>query len=325
MADMNITSLSCRTYLSDLPSPVWKWTFGVINTINSLTATIANSLAFYIMLSSQDMQTLSNRILISLIITDLIAGVSVAPLHAAQLLVTSVSLNCTVEQVRRSLAAVLVGASALTVATISYDRYLHLTKLNNYYKYMTKQKVTGFLILAWLVPGSLPIIRMRLNTEKAYVSIFTTLMLSIFVVLIVFYALTLSSLRERAAWRQKSAQIERQQMRTVKTVITIITCYVVMGLPITIPIILMHVNIPQTTMNTVYVSTLTLNMLNSTANPIIYYYRNRSIRKSARKLFGLDSWQSQNSFSSDGQATKNRSSTVASVSITQSLDTMTTN
>ena len=284
----NGTNDSCTTYLSNFPSATLSFSFGLLNAANSVTATVENSIALFIMLWYRELHSISDRIFISLIITDLFAGLTAAPLHAAQLLSKEISYNCRVEEVRRSLAALLIGVSALTVATISYDRYLHLTKLNNYYKYMTKRKAAVLIIFAWIVPALLPTLRISAETELPYNIAFPALMIIIFITLIVFYALILCSLKRRSAWRESSPRLEKRQLQTMKTVITIITCFVVMGLPVILPVILMPLNIDKETMSAIYVPALTLNMLNSSANPVIYYYRSPNIRRCAKKLFRLD-------------------------------------
>ena len=286
---MLMANRSCQTYMSNFPSTAWNWTFGMINATNSITATFENAVALLIMVWYKECHSISDRIFTSLIITDLLAGLTTAPLYSVQLFSKDISSNCTVEQVRRSSSAILIAASALTVATISYDRFLHITKLNNYNKHMTKGKSLVFILLCWVVPVSLPILRIFAETQNYYVIAFSSLMALVFVIMIVFYVLILISIRKRGSWRRRSVQIEKQRMRTVKITITIITCYVLMGLPVMIPLILMPFQIEPETMGAIYVSAVTLNMLNSSANPVIYYYRNPSIRKCFKKLMRLDS------------------------------------
>ena len=303
---MIMSNTSCNTnYLSNFPSPIWNYTFGTINAVNAFTAIVENSFVLFIILWYKELCTISDGILISLVITDLLAGCTTSPLYAVKLFSETISLNCTVEEVRRSLGAVLIGASALSVAAISYDRYLRMMKLHNYSQHMTKGKCILLVLLCWVIAGSLPLLRHLPKTEIYYVIAFSTLMALVFLLLIILYFLVLNSLRQRASWRQRSVQIEKQQMRSVKIVILIITVYVLMALPVMIPLILMPLQIDSETMGAIYVSVLTLNNLNSSANPIIYYYRNPFIRKYAKKLLGLDTKSNH-----DGLSAKARSATV---------------
>ena len=301
-----MSNTSCNTnYLSKFPSPIWNYTFGTINAINTVTAVLENSFVLFIVLRYKKLCTISDGILISLIITDLLAGFTTSPLYAVKLFSETISLNCTVEEVRRSLGAVLIGASALSVAAISYDRYLRMMKLHNYSQHMTKGKSILLVLICWLIAGCLPILRHLPETEIYYVITFSTLMALVFLILIILYFLILNSLRKRASWRQSSVEIEKKQMRTIKIVLSIITVYMIMALPVMIPLILMPLEIDAETMGAIYVSVLTLNNLNSSANPIIYYYRNPFIRKYARKLIGLDTKSDQ-----EGSSEKPRSATV---------------
>ena len=272
----------------------WKIPFGVIDTVISLTAIIENTLALTVILKYKELYNVSNCILTSLIITDLCAGLSAAPLQAIQLLFDDLTRHCKIEEARRSIVAMLVGTSALTIATISYDRYLHLTQLYNYDKYMTKRKAGVLIILSWCIPVILPVLRLKDtgNKENAYIIFFTTLMVLTFISLLVFYVMILSSLRQRATWRRRSLTLEQKQLRTFRTIMIIITCFVVMGFPITIAIIVKNYSetfgLNAKTNGRVYVVSLTLNLLNSAANPVIYYYSSPSIKKCAKRLLRLD-------------------------------------
>ena len=285
--------MSCNSSMSFLPSPTWNLVFGGINVAVSVTATLENLLVLFILFWYKDLHTLTNRIFVSLAVTDVMVGLTAAPLHAAELLIKDFSHNCLADQARRSISSVLIGASAFTIATISYDRYLHLTKLCNYNEHMTKRKINIFIAFSWMIPGILPILQILDKSKNIYVSVFSAFMGTVFIVLLICYVMILSVLRQRAAWRKRSAQLEIRQLRTMKTVITIITCYFIMGLPVTIPLILLVFRIDPKTNGAIYVSVLTLNMLNSSVNPVIYYCRNPNFKRNAMRLFYLSTSRNQ--------------------------------
>ena len=146
--------MPCKSILSNLPSAAWYYIFGSINLVVALSATVENSLALFALIWYKDMHSRSNRIIVSLAATDLLVGLTIAPLQAAELLVPGLHKNCAVDQARRILSAILVEASTFTIAAISYDRYVRLTRLNNYRLHKTSRKI-NILITTSLFFGML--------------------------------------------------------------------------------------------------------------------------------------------------------------------------
>ena len=112
--------------------------------------------------------TLSTKILTSLAVSDLLVGTVSSPLTCWQVL-NYISLKvCEIHHVRRYFLFFLCVTSCLTLALISYDRYIYLTKLTNYNKYMTKRKLVALLLLAWLVPALIPVFQLRIFGYYVY-------------------------------------------------------------------------------------------------------------------------------------------------------------
>ena len=61
----------------------------------------------------------------------------------------------------RYLSSILLGSSLFTVGFISYDRCLHLVRLNQYN--MPRWKMIPVLLLCWLVPIIIPLFRYSLH------------------------------------------------------------------------------------------------------------------------------------------------------------------
>ena len=277
--------MSCTSILSFLPSQAWNNVFGAANIMISITATLENVLVLLVFLLFKDLQTLSNRTLVSLSVTDLLVGLLVAPIHAAHLLNEDILHNCTSDAVRRYAGAALCGISAFTIGSISYDRYLHMTKLNNYNMFMSSKKSWIFISVSWILPGIVP--ASRFIAEKIYVSIFVSFMTVNFLILFVCYIMILSALRSKSEWRVRSRKLYEQQMKTFKTVMVLLTCFTLMNFPIVIPLIMTAIddNIKKDTVGAVFITGITLVNLNSAINPVIYYFRNQQFRQKALRLF----------------------------------------
>ena len=278
------SSLSSLSQMSHL-SREWRLTFGVINILICITAVIENLIVLFILIWYKNLHTLSNRILASLAVSDLLVGVAVAPLQSFQLMTKSD--NECLHQIRRYLSTLLIGASTLTVGAISYDRYLHMTKLHNYNMHMSKRKIVIIILLSWLFPGCIPLLRLIGDSENTYGMMILSWVTMIFVTMIVCYILTLSALKKSIQWHKTYTHKESKQVHATKAVFILLTCYIIMVLPICIPHTLYLINreaLSPENHEKMYLIVLTLAMFNSSVNPIIYVSRNPHFSENATKL-----------------------------------------
>ena len=119
-----------------------KFIFLLLNFGSSLVTILGHSLVMVVLFYTSTLKTRPNCFL------SLLAGADVAVALIAQpvtcLLVIHVlhmSQICTASNLLAYVCTVSCGASIGMLALIGYDRYLHLSKLKNYNKYMTKRKL----------------------------------------------------------------------------------------------------------------------------------------------------------------------------------------
>ena len=278
--------MSCTSYLSYLSSNNWSSTCGGISIFICLTASIENIVILVTFACSRSLHTETNGLLASLAVSDLLVGVVLAPLHALQLLSPEFLNDCVVDETRRYLSTLLIGASAFTIGGISYDRYLHMSKLMNYNKYMSKMKATLMISACWMIPAVIPIFRYIFKSQRVYFIALIVAIVLILGTLLACYVLIVMSLINRGKCARLNKKCEMRQMRTLKTVALILTTFLFMILPIFVHHIV-FVGFPRTHIRTkveLYIVGQTLAMLNSSANPIIYYFRNPEFRANLNKL-----------------------------------------
>ena len=282
--------MSCTSYLAYLPSIDWELSCGITSIFICITASIENIIILLTLSWYKNLHTSTNGLLASLALSDLLVGLTLAPLHALQLLSPNLLNHCLVDEIRRYLSTLLIGASAFTIGGISYDRYLHMSKLMNYRDYMSKKKVTGIIFFCWLIPALIPVIRYVFKSEKAYFSAIVIGVALVLGTLLACYILIIASMRYRGRWIHISRQFEERQLRTLRTVIIILTTFILMILPICLHHIV-FIAFPTTDIHTkvkLYMVGQTLAMLNSSANPVIYYFRNPEFRANLRKILHLN-------------------------------------
>ena len=160
--------------------------FGAMFIVTSIVATTGNGFALLIIWRPGYKITPSTKILTSLAVSDLLVGIVSSPLTCWQIL-NYISLKvCDTDHVRRYFLFFLCVTSGLTLALVSYDRYIYLTKLTNYNKYMTKRKLVALLVLAWLVPALIPLFQFR--TFEHYVYLFGGLFCFFGILIVLFFS-----------------------------------------------------------------------------------------------------------------------------------------
>ncbi len=132
---------------------------GTTNSVLGLLALVGNVLMFVIIYKNPRLQTRSSACLLSLAMTDFLVGLIIAPMHVLQFFMLKFRNNCTFNTVRRFLSTFLLCSSIMSIALISYDRYIHLSKTFKYPDYMTKKKVVLLIIFCWVLPAALPFLR----------------------------------------------------------------------------------------------------------------------------------------------------------------------
>ena len=165
--------MNCETCMSLLEPPLTT-AFGIRFVVISVIATTGNGFVLFIIWRPGHNLTSSTKILTSLVVSDLFVGIILSPLICFQEL-NEVSLNnCKIDYIWRYLLFFFCNTSGLSLAVISYDRYILLTKLTNYNKFMTKRKLTVLLIIIWMVPAMLPVFQIKIFGQYIYLALFLT-------------------------------------------------------------------------------------------------------------------------------------------------------
>lgn len=278
--------MACNSTLGNLPNEYWSNVLGSLMCIATISATLENLLVLVVLSKYSVLKTTSNKILASLAMADFLTGATVAPLHAVQYLSEDVRQNCVVEQMRRYISTALIGASTLSLGFISYDRCLHLVKLQKYK--MRLRFLYTVLLVCWLVPILIPFLRKISNSEQIYsATILTVGTINLLTILISYLAVILAlhqySRRCGTGFHQSAVENER---RAGVTVLIVITLYISMLVPIFIHHGLNLTNsFDEKFLAITYSVAQCLAILNSSVNPLIYCYRTPVLKKFTRTLF----------------------------------------
>ena len=124
----------------------------------SILAIVENGFILFFIWKPDRKIPFSIKILSSLAVSDLLVGMVLSPVTSWQVLNHTSLNNCNADYVRRYFTVLLVGSSVLTLVLVAFNRYISLTKLTNYNRYMSNRKLIVLITFAWLVPALTPIL-----------------------------------------------------------------------------------------------------------------------------------------------------------------------
>ena len=281
-----VVNMACNSTLGNLPDDTWSNVLGGLMCVITATASVENFIVLLVLQRFKTLHTASNKILASLAMSDFLTGAILAPLHAAQYLNKDILMNCTMEDVRRYISTVLIGASTFNLGLISCDRCLHLIKLQDYK--LEKKVLYPAIAFCWVVPILLPFLRKIGKTEHVYsVTLITigTIILTIIVVSYLGVIISLKAYAKRYSKRMRQTAILNEK-RAGNTVVIIITLYIIMIVPV-----FLHFGLKSTKSFDKYFLAKSYNIgmilaiANSSINPMVYCYRTRPLRNCVHKLF----------------------------------------
>ena len=322
--------MTCKLNLKDLPASVGI-TLGIANIIIGLLAFSGNLFIFYIVIRNTSLRTRTVCCLISLTTTDFLVSLALEPLFIIQLLSSRLAINCELNATRRFLTAMLTGASMSTLAAISYDRFVHLSKTVNYEKHMTKTLMACLITLSWLLPFTSTFFKYIGEDELVYsASIFVYSLIMVSIILVSYAKImkiidskrkSLSALASdtinRHAELRREQRLLRTQEKAAKAIRLIFLCFGLFIIPITayhgIAIVSkMSAGRSQHSesaekrrwMIIVYAVAMTISMGNSAINPVIYYFRIPEFKDTAKKVINTISVTSNREEMVNGRASK---------------------
>ena len=302
---------ACINNYAILP-PVWRYTFGAINVAVAAVAFIGNFLIGILMLKVPSLRSRANIIIGSLVATDLVVGLLLAPMHSLELFSEIARQNCSLNDVRRFLDVFLLAFSAASVALISYDRYVHISKIQEHAHHMRRKKV-AFVIFPCLVLSAL--------IDQRFYGVVTLVYLSsILVIMLVSCQHLIKIAKEREQqvvqgkkenpvkgskqdiqkkkednWQRRIKERQtKRHIQAAKMASMIISCFVACLSPLTVYTgfvaveAFLSAGIPEfngAVKGLSYTVAMILAMARSAINPVIYYLEHPKFREQLQKIF----------------------------------------
>ena len=262
----------------------------IFNAYFSYTATMLNIVAINVIRKTSSLPKNLKTFLLSLAVSDLGVGLLAQPMHVAYIM-DSKQNNATNETYNVIYIAFLIPtnfftyASLFSVTALCADRFLAFRLHLRYQELVTCNRVAAVVVLIWLISALISLIRLFIPKDIMYVSfviiqsacIITATSLSVKLYLTIRRHINQIHVPQVAQNDQgESVQRKRKSaMASLYVYLVFIVCY--------LPNICVLINIannsePRNDLQHLQFYTLTLQFLNSTLNPLIYYWKMKGIQ-----------------------------------------------
>ena len=261
----------------------WRYTLGSLMAVVGVLATGGNFLILLVFYKNMSLRTTSNKIIISITLADFLTGVIAVPIFAALLLAPQPELDCA----WAISAQVLVPASVLSVAVLSFERMKRIQRLNDFR--ISNKVLHSILAIVWLVSLLLAILPMA-GTFIYGIVVFVFGLIGLLVI-IVSYGGLFFFLRKHGMHNSSSEQIENarviRERKAAITAIIIVTCYLLTTLPAIIEKVIdgTHQYENNSVRGKAGILATSALFSNSVFNPILYVLRMPELRKEIKRLF----------------------------------------
>ena len=261
----------------------WYLTLCVFNAYLSYTATMLNIAAIYAIRKTSSVSKNLKTMLLSLAISDLGVGLLVQPMFVAYVM-NSKQNNETNEFYNAIHIAFLIPtnffiyASLFSVTALCVDRILAIRLHLRYQELVTDKRVAAVVVLIWVISALISLIRLFIPKDIMYVSFVIIQSACIITATSLSAKLYLTIRRhidqirvQQVAQNDQGESVQRKRksaMASLYVYLVFIVCY----LPnICVLIIIATDSERSNSLQPSQFYTLTLEFLNSTLNPLIYY------------------------------------------------------
>ena len=289
------SQMSCRQEILDSKSYHYDLNISiiVINTPFVIFAVLSNLLIVITIGKSQELRVPANILLGSLAVTDLLVGLITQPLFITwRLMLHYPSTICNSEVVHSLYECFLhlcAGGSFLSLAYLSTDRFLAVSKPLHYRANVTTSQAARNMVILWLAWIGIVVLRYSGIDEETNQTI-TSVIAGTLVIYLVAAQIALivsvkrNSIHDLLSEGNATVIASKREARIALTIVYIFLALLVFLLPAVVVQIVLgftRSNKSKTELN-LAISAL---LINSSVNPLIYFWRGRDLRKAARLLF----------------------------------------
>ena len=278
----------------DVHDTISPWIFAAFASIISPAAVLLNALIIIAIKKKGELQRLSNILLSSMAITDLLVGGICAPLSAIDGLLLCYQILsrqhiCTLYVATACFTVTLIFCSVVHLTLIAWERYVAIRRWRNYRVIVTKDRLKKLAKTAWIL-GTVLILSPVLisvaftgQTRFPVPAVSTCCMLAL---IVYFYFKVYLEIRKRKFNQISQVSVEvsmKLEYRVAKTTALVTVALILSFIPAAI-LSLLGRFFPALRKMSSWCVGETLMLSNSLVNPLIYCYGDRHFRKAVLEI-----------------------------------------
>ena len=263
----------------------------ILSTFISITATIGNLLVLVTIWRSPRLHSPSKTLLFGLALSDLCVGIVSEPLYVgfqAVLFENSGKItSCTLVNMRTLISIFLTAVTLLTVTAMSVDRYLAIYLHLRYEQVGTENRARKVILCLWFI-SSVPLVIIIFHPMTSFS--LATLTIAVCVVIILFVWIKIyqvvrhhqAQIQDQMAAAMQPfnmARFRNSAINTMLVLVIVLVCYT----PFLVSNIFVTANSNSSNVLFLEICHIIV-LLNSSLNPLVYFWRERDLRARAKQL-----------------------------------------
>lgn len=274
----------------------------IVNVVLALTAITGNTVVIFTVWKSPALHSPSNVLVCCLAISDLAVGLLTQPcfvIHKIGEILHRLEMYCFTRMVVECLGNITSGASVLTMAGTTIERCLALFFHLRYDEFVTVRRVLFAVAWFWIFLIALALFRVFLIPPEVYNTIFVTVLSLCLLSTYLAYANILRCVRQherrigtefiimRSKIEEKAAPLRNilRYKKSTINMIVIVGVFTACFLPLLCVKLAHKVWGYTVPVKTVYVVASTIAFLNSSLNPLVYFWRIKTFRHAVKTVF----------------------------------------
>ena len=288
-------------YCPHIPQLIWDvhdsispWIFAAVASIISPAAVLLNALVIIAVMKRRELQKLSNILLSSMAVTDLLVGAICIPLSAIDgfLLpyqIVAAQHICTLDVATVWFSLTLTFCSLFHLVLIAWERYVAIRKWRYHRDTLTKSRLIKLAAIAWISGTAFVLIPFLISIA---VSGWTTLVVFlvstcfILALIVYFYVMVYLEIRKRKFNQILQVSVLvllKTEYRVAKTTALVTAALFLSFVPV-VSLPLLGIVFPVLRKMSAWRAVETLVLFNSLVNPLIYCYRDCRFKKVVLEL-----------------------------------------
>ena len=301
---MSSNTIKSASYCPHIPQIIWDvhdtispWIFAAFASIISPAAVLLNALVIIAVMKRREMQKLSNILLSSLAVTDLLVGAICIPLSAIDgfLLpyeILAAQHICTLDVATVWLSLTLTFCSLVHLVLIAWKRYVAIRKWRDYRDTLSKSRLKKLAAIAWISGTAFVLIPFLISiavSERTTLVVFLVSTCLILALIVYFYVMVYLEIRKRKFNQilQVSVLVLLKTEYKVAKTTALVTAALFLSFVSVVSLPLLGIVFPVLRKMSSWRAVETLVLSNSLVNPLIYCYRDCRFKKVVLELLRI--------------------------------------